>query len=102
MGVHTAVRLSDDYSSGSGSPYLENMSERTNTAYRWGWFALACVALVLWCLLNRYRVERCEDGACYIRDAWTGTVEFRLTPLIDPTGNSEPLPPVPSTDTTMP
>jgi Relaxase/Mobilisation nuclease domain len=45
-----------------------------------------CVALVLWCLLNRYRVERCEDGACYIRDAWTGTVEFRLTPLIDPIG----------------
>lgn len=53
---------------------------------RWAWFALACAALALWCVLGRYQPEHCRytligdhnRGACFIHDRWTGRVLIRF------------------------
>jgi hypothetical protein len=70
----------------------------SNLATRWAWITLATLALLIWAVLNRYRVERCntivfegeavERSACYILNRWSGKVEFRIVPT---TGSSEDL-----------
>ena len=39
------------------------MAESGNgsAAYRWAWFALACVVVALWCVLNRWHLHRCTE-----------------------------------------
>jgi len=85
------------------------MAESGNgsAAYRWAWFALACVVVALWCVLNRWHLHRCteftfaEEGfardACYVLDRWSGRIEFRVVPTTNrpppTTGQRSPSPP---------
>lgn len=63
-------------------------------SYRWAWFALACAAVLLWVVLNRWHVQRCGSEAfgdeeytrltCYMVDRWTGHAELRLVHVSNP------------------